>query len=69
MSPRRSQRSLIVMRPTNTMTKRPTHLTLNAQAKNIPVRVRKYHHSKEKGLEEEERKPKGSQKDRKEKEV
>lgn len=28
-------------------------MTLNAQARNIPVRVRKYHHSKEKGLQEE----------------
>ena len=41
---------MIVMRPTKTMTNRPTHFTLKAQAKNIPVRVRKYHHSREKGL-------------------
>ena len=31
-------------------------MTLNAQAKNIPVRVRKYHHSNEKGLQKEGKK-------------
>jgi hypothetical protein len=49
-SPRTSHKSHAVLTPTYKMTKRPTNLTENEQAKNAPVRVSQNHHMAVNGL-------------------